>query len=144
MTIVGVEMLPINKIFLILGCTWEVIYPFPVSCHDVLQYDCKLYNVKYDSLELKPSLGKNAAWGSRDTCNNDGKLFSYANLMYLCNIAVCEAYQEHFIVEAKQIVKTAALVNTELEDGIIYCIDQCKTTHRDSCLAVMMDMVKKR
>ena len=52
----------------ILGCKTE-------ECEDKLKRDCKLYNIKYNSLELKYTYNKNAAWGSKDTCNNDGKLF---------------------------------------------------------------------
>ena len=53
----------------ILGCKTE-------ECEDKLKRDCKLYNIKYNSLELKYTYNKNAAWGSRETCNNDGQLFS--------------------------------------------------------------------
>ena len=52
----------------VLGCKTE-------ECEDKLKRDCKLYNINYNSLKLKYTYNKNAAWGSRDTCNNDGKLF---------------------------------------------------------------------
>ena len=45
------------------------------DCYDVLKYGCKVYNVEFDKLELTPTDNRNAAWGSRDTCNNDGKVF---------------------------------------------------------------------
>ena len=52
----------------IVGCKTE-------ECEEKLKQDCKLYNINYNSLKLKYTYNKNAAWGSRDTCNNDGKLF---------------------------------------------------------------------
>ena len=57
-----------------------------------------------------------------------------------CNISVCESYQEQFTIEAEEILKKSALVNNELEHGISYCIDQCENYHRDSCVAVQMDL----
>ena len=56
-----------------------------------------------------------------------------------CNIAVCELYQDQFTIEAKETIKTHALVNKELEQGISFCIKKCKTTHRESCVAVHME-----
>ena len=61
-----------------------------------------------------------------------------------CDIAVCEAYQRQFEIEANETEKQSALVNNELEDGINYCIDQCETTHFDSCVAVEVDIINKR
>ena len=44
-------------------------------CHDVVKYDCKLYNVQFASLELTHTDNSYAAWGSNNTCNNDGQNF---------------------------------------------------------------------
>ena len=61
-----------------------------------------------------------------------------------CIIVVCELYQDQFTIEAEETVKTHALVNKELEQGISYCIKQCETTHRESCVAVHMDLEKEQ
>ena len=57
---------------------------------------------------------------------------------------MCESYQKQFEIEAKEIEKQSALVNNELKGGIKYCIDQCETTHYDSCVAVEVDKINKR
>ena len=51
------------------------------TCHTEPNFDCKIYNVKFDKLELKYTFNLNAAWGSHDTCNNDGQSFYSTILM---------------------------------------------------------------
>ena len=51
---------------------------------------------------------------------------------------MCEVYQKNFTLEATEINLIAALVDHEFDDGIKYCIDQCSTTHGDSCVGVQM------
>ena len=63
---------------------------------------------------------------------------------YMCKTSVCESYQKQFKIEVEETVKSAALINNELEDGISYCIDQCNTTHFDSCVGVEMDKANKQ
>ena len=46
----------------------------------------------------------------------------------------------NFKIEAEETVKSAALVNWELANGIVYCIDQCNTTHYDTCVGVRLDI----
>ena len=57
---------------------------------------------------------------------------------------MCESYQKQFKIEVEETMKSAALINNELEDGISYCIDQCNTTHFDSCVGVEMDKANKQ
>ena len=59
---------------------------------------------------------------------------------YMCKTSVCESYQKQFKIEVEETVKSAALINNELEDGISYCIDQCNTTHYDTCVGVRLDI----
>ena len=61
--------------------------------------------------------------------------------LYNCAIAVCESYQDQFELDTKETVKQSPLDRRNY--GISYCIDQCETTHYDSCVAVDFDMINE-
>ena len=66
-----------------------------------------------------------------------------ARLVFHYDIAVCQSYQDHFIIEAEETHTASALVNSELGSGISYCINQCESTYQDTCVAVLIDVDAK-